>query len=428
MKIAMFTNAFEPIIGGVERSIATFVEDLEGMGHETLVVTLAVAGAEESEPGILRLPAVKEVSGTEFSMKLPLPAVIGDELDAFAPDVIHSHHPFMLGDTALRAGRQRLLPVVFTHHTLYEQYTYQFAPDSEVLSRFAETLSTEYANLCDQVIAPTESIRGLICSRGVEAPVEVVPSGVDVTAVANGDGDGFRRQHGIPADAFVVGYLGRVVEVKNMDYTVQAVADFLRRTPEAWFLMVGDGESLGSCRARLQEAGVDDRVVAPGSLTGTDVADAYGAMDLFAFASLSDTQGIVLVESLSAGSPIVALDATGARDIIQDDRNGRLLPTKSPPDAFADELCRIEGDRALLAQWRKAARERAEEFERQHCATRLVELYQRLAGEARTTRDEGLVNWSALQNRLAAEWELLKGKVSAVTTSLINPETKENPT
>ena len=107
---------------------------------------------------MVRIPAIQNFNGSDFSVALPVSGLLSDTLDAFQPDIVHAHHPFLLGMTALRIARYRQLPLVFTHHTLYEQYTHYVPGDSPVLQRFAIQLVTRYANLADRVFAPSESI------------------------------------------------------------------------------------------------------------------------------------------------------------------------------------------------------------------------------------------------------------------------------
>ena len=422
LNIAMFSNAYWPVVGGLERSVATFADDLRELGHRVLIVTLAFPGAEESEETIFRLPAVKEIGGTQFSFKLPVPAGLKARLDRFAPDIVHSHHPFMVGDTALRVARARGLPAVFTHHTMYERYTYLFSRESQALQRIAMAIATEYANLCDRVVAPTASIQRMIRQRGVRVPIDVIPTGVDVEFSGSGDGAGFRRKHGIPPDAFVLGYLGRVVEAKNMEFLAQAVARFLQESPDDVFLAVGDGESVTTVRRCLGEAGVADRLYLTGALGGRAVADAYAAMDLFAFASRTETQGIVLIESFCAGVPIVALDAPGARDIVQDGRNGVLLDDGASAERFAEELLRVRRDDALRGSMRRSARERARDYDRRTCANQLEAVYRRLCdGRPRRRPDTG-DPWPALQERFATEWDLFREKIAVITAAVRGEE------
>ena len=154
----MYRSTDPGLIGGHEQSVHTFTTDFRDMGHDVLVVTLEVPGARSSDEQVVRLPAVTEAGGTEFSMRLPVPSGLHRRLDSFSPDVVHSHHPFMLGDTAFRVARRHGLPLVFTHHTLYEEYTYLFSRESSALEQMAMHIATEYANLCDHVVAPTRRI------------------------------------------------------------------------------------------------------------------------------------------------------------------------------------------------------------------------------------------------------------------------------
>ncbi|MBN1557704.1 MAG: glycosyltransferase [Lentisphaerae bacterium] len=418
MNVVMCTNAYAPVIGGLERSITCFAEDLRTLGHRVLVVTLAFPGAEDSDKTTVRLPAIKEVGGTQFSVKLPVPAGLKERLDGFEPDIVHAHHPFMLGDTALRIARRRALPLVFTHHTLYERYAYLFSRESDMLRRIAMAIATEFANLCDRVIAPTRSIERMIRQRGVCVPIDVVPTGIDVSLYESGRRGAFRDAHGIPGNAFVLGYLGRVVAAKNMAYLGRAAVRFLQAAPAARFLVAGDGEALAPLRRRVRAAGVGDRVVLTGSLEGRAVADAYAAMDLFAFASQTETQGIVLVEAFCAGIPIVSLDASGSRDIIRDGVNGRLLSADTPPERFADVLLEAAGDAGLRRRWSEAARRRARDFERTRCARQLLEAYGRTARSDRASGEDEPRLWAGLQDRFATEWDLFREKLSVLTAAV----------
>jgi glycosyltransferase involved in cell wall biosynthesis len=285
------------------------------------------------------------------------------------------------------------------------------------------TIATEYANLCDIVVAPTGSVERLIRKRGVRVPVEVIPTGIDVGVYGNGGRSDFRRRHGIPLNAFVLGYLGRVVEAKNMGFLTRAAVQFLQKSPNSWFLVVGDGESVNEVRRQTREGHVSDRVVMTGSLTGRAVADAYAAMDLFAFASKTETQGIVLIESLCAGVPVVALDAPGSRDILQDNRNGILVNGDASYEDFAVQLHRLKEDTGLRSRLSAGARQRARDFDRKRCAERLLAVCGRLGGRKPNPHaDEGEL-WPLMQERFAAEWDLFREKLSVVAAAIAGGKT-----
>ncbi|HWR75953.1 MAG TPA: glycosyltransferase, partial [Thiobacillus sp.] len=178
MNILIFTNTFTPHVGGVARSVEAFTEEYRTRGHRVLVVAPEFPDMPQDEVDVVRIPAIQNFNASDFSVVLPIHPALSETIDAFRPDIVHSQHPFLLGMTAVRIARHRGLPLVFTHHTLYEQYTHYVPGDSPALKRFAIELATRYANLADQVFAPSESIRDLLQQRGVVTPIAVVPTGV----------------------------------------------------------------------------------------------------------------------------------------------------------------------------------------------------------------------------------------------------------
>src|SRR3954469_5309933 len=197
MNICMMTNTYLPHVGGVARSVSTFAEEYRKAGHGVLVVAPTFDGkppSKKQEALVERVPAIQNFNGSDFSVRLPLAAALSDRIDAFKADIIHAHHPFLLGDTALRIASNKNVPIIFTHHTRYEDYTHYVPLDSPALKEVAINLPTQFANLCDGVIAPSESLAKLIKKRGVTVPIKVVPTGIDVKAFASADGKQFRTK------------------------------------------------------------------------------------------------------------------------------------------------------------------------------------------------------------------------------------------
>jgi glycosyltransferase involved in cell wall biosynthesis len=434
MNICMFTNTYLPHVGGVARSVANFTEDLRALGHEVLVVAPTFP---DRKPGsdadaVLRVPAIQNFNGSDFSVRIPLPFIINERIDEFKPQIIHSHHPFLLGDSAMRTAYRRSLPLVFTHHTLYEEYTHYVTGDSPVMRRFAIQLSTLYANLCSQVVAPSESIAELIAARGVKRPVEVIPTGIDLEFFSRGDRSRFRRDRGIPEDAAVIGHLGRLAPEKNLHYLARAVSLAMQKDPRLWFLVVGSGPSEAEIRNIFASDGLSGRLVMAGKQTGKGLVDAYHAMDFFAFASRSETQGMVLAEAMACGLPVVALDAPGSREVVTDGANGRLLAGTAGPDEFAQALAAVCADTekdGAAAQWTKAARETAAQFSRERSARKMSSLYSQVAEKGfehlPSPFPDALIPWESLQRTVQAEWELLSQKATALVKTVQPPFGKE---
>jgi 1,2-diacylglycerol 3-alpha-glucosyltransferase len=430
MKICMFTNTYLPHVGGVARSISIFKQDLQKLGHRVLVISPVYTDARKKKSGeendVVRLPAIQNFSGSDFSLRIPLPLIVSDKVKAFAPDIIHSHHPYLLGDTAMRTARKRHLPLVFTHHTLYERYTHYTPVDSSAMKRFVIELATQYANHCDHVIAPSESIRDLIRDRGVDKPVAVIPTGVDLDFFASGKGELFRHQHGIATNAFVLGHVGRLAPEKNLDYLARAAAIFLKKQSGAVFVVAGEGPSDDAIWRICEEEGVQNQLIMTDTLTGSDLAHAYDAFDLFVFASKTETQGMVLIEAMAAGAPVIALDASGAREVVIDGKNGRLLDGNAPPEQFAGVLNEVFRQPGLLGKWKTGVYETAVAFSRQKSAKRLQHLYQStlqaFAGR-KSSQDDEITAWDNLLKAIEVEWDLLVEKARAVITIGISNST-----
>lgn len=423
MNIVMMTNTYLPHIGGVARSVSSFTEEYRALGHRVLVVAPKFAGAPEHEPDVVRVPAIQNFNGSDFAAVLPFFSDLASALDAFHPDLIHAHHPYLLGMTALREARTRNLPLVFTHHTRYEYYTHYVPMDSPALKRFVVELATRYANLCDLVFAPGESIAQLLRQQGVKTPIEVVPTGIRLERFSHGAGNRLRRALKIPEKAFVVGHVGRLAPEKNLGFLAEAVAAFLAHRPNAHFLVAGRGPCEAEILSLCAAAQVADRLHQVGVLVDQDLADAYHAMDVFAFASYSETQGLVLVEAMAAGTPVVALDAPGVREVVIDQCNGRLVihQDKAKFSAALDWVYALPPSHRKALE--EAARRTAEHFSLPRMAAKALGCYQTLLASRQlphsAAEDEA---WEQVLRRIKIEWEIVREMAEAAGIALVGGE------
>lgn len=421
MNILLVTNTFTPHVGGVARSVATFASEYRQRGHRVLVVAPRFPRMPAQERNVIRVPAIQNFNASDFSVALPFHSGLGEALDDFNPDIVHSQHPFLLGMTALRVARYRKLPLAFTHHTLYEQYTHYIPGDSPALKRFAVELATRYANQCDQVFAPSDSILQLLCRRGVTAPVSVVPTGVYLEHFAQGDGIGVRMQLGIPQDAFVVGHLGRLAPEKNLALLISEVMDFLHSHSDSHFLVIGDGPSADEVRAAFHNTGLATRLHMPGILMHQPLANALHAMDVFAFTSRSETQGMVLTEAMAAGLPVVALDAAGVREVVRDGWNGRLLKVDGGTSLSAALawIRRLPAEQGVELQ--QHALETAETYSIQRSADKALGHYADLITRGVADARDDDRDWEDVLAWIKTEWNILKSLAEAGDAAVTSP-------
>jgi len=425
MKILMMTNTYFPIVGGLEQSIYSFSEEFKALGHEVCIVTPAFKEMPAEEPGVIRIDAIKKFSGTIFSLNFPVSGLLTRLMKKFSPDIVHSHCPFFMGDFALRLSRQHAIPLVFTYHTMFEQYVHDWPVQNEGVKRFIIKLAAGYANYVDRVIVPTESVREILLKRGVKTPMEVVPTGIDLKHFSKGDGKGFRERNQIPPDALVIGHVGRLAPEKNLDFMIRCMVKVLKKDERVHALIVGVGPAEEMIKNTFKQANLEKRLHLTGVLHYQHLVDAYFAMDVFVFASLSETQGIVLLEAMAAGVPVVALDAPGARDVVDDRQNGRLLKEM-------DEQCFVEAILWVLSlppgelqTIKQAARTKTKKYSINVSVKRMLEVYENV--RARKSISVGKRNSSQflLMWRLRAEWDILSNFIGAVATSVFEGKFQE---
>ncbi len=413
MNILMVTNTFTPHVGGVAKSVAAFTEAYRRLGHRVLVIAPVFENMPENETDVIRVPAIQNFNGSDFSVRLPIPGYVSASLDEFRPDIVHSHHPFLLGHAALLVAASFDVPLVFTHHTMHEQYTHYVPLDSLQLKRFVVQLATGYANLSDRVIAPSQSIAEILRGRGVETAIEVISTGVDAQRMSQGNGSTIRKRMNIPPGAQVIGHTGRLAPEKNLHFLAEAVAEFIDCHPKTHFLVVGEGPSRNEIEFVFKKASVDSNLHFTGNLKGQDLVDSYHVMDLFAFASKSETQGMVLVEAMAAGVPVVALDAPGARDVITHNKNGWLIDSEDLA-AFVSALKQA----SLLSEEEEeklqlALKQTVEEFSMNRSAERALALYTTLSSEQPCPKETEDSLWDSALRVIEEQWKIWENIASS---------------
>ena len=417
----MFTNTYLPHLGGVAESVDRFTRYLRDRGHEVLIVCPQYDLPDRPTPppddDVVRVPAIQHISGTDFAMALPLGADLSSRLGQLSPQIIHSHHPFLLGNSAIRAAALRGVALVFTHHTMYEHYTHYIPGHPQRAKSYVAHLACGYANLTDRVLAPSESTAGILRDRGVQTPISVVPTGVEIERFSRGDGQKGRRDLGIAGDGPLLGHVGRLAQEKNLRFLARATSAALADRPDAQMVIVGDGPMVDAMREIYRQAGLGERVTFAGVRKGQELVDAYHAMDAFVFASRTETQGMVLVEAMASGAPVVALDAPGAREVLRDGVNGALVRGGIGPFAAAvKEMIDRRGRRD--ADLTAAARQSAQSFSLDACGGRLLEAYRQSLAAGAADRSSHEADWDHLVERIHKEWQIWANRLSSLGDAL----------
>jgi 1,2-diacylglycerol 3-alpha-glucosyltransferase len=375
MRIGFFSDTYTPQINGVVSSIRLFADALERQGHEVYIFAPTPRQPTDG-PRVIRIPSVPFALQPEMR----LASLYSQHAYRLARranlDIIHSHDPFAVGLFGLAVAKRFRLPYVHTYHTLYPEYVH-YVWETRFTRAMAERLSREFCDQCDLVLAPSTKIERALAAWGVTAPVKCLPTGVDAGRFAHPDVDAaaaLRRRFGIPETDRLLTFVGRVGLEKNIDLLVEAIARV--KTPGARLLIVGNGPYRPELDAHIASLGIADRVTFTGYLQGNDVAAAYAASDLFFFASLSETQGLVVAEAMASGLPVVAVQDLAVGDAVTDGVNGFLTIERA--DALAAAADRVLTDPSLRASMGAESRKRAEALSIDRMAEKLAGLYEGL--------------------------------------------------
>ena len=427
MNILRMTKTYKPLVGGLEKSVINFANEYREAGHRVIIVAPEFPDMKVEED-VIRIPAFANYNGSDFSVQLPIQGTLTKALGDFIPHIVHSQHPFLIGDTALRIASKYNVPLVFTHHSLYEENVHYMPGNEESLKRFMIELSTGYANLADHVFAPSESVMLMMKERGVTTAIDVVPTGIYTEQFTRGAGKAFRKKLNIPANAYVVGHVGRLAPEKNLDFVARAVVQFLKKEPDAHFLIGGSGPSEDPIKGILAQEGLTDRLHMAGMLKGKDLVNAYHAMDVFVFASQSETQGLVVTEAMAAGIPVIAVDAPGVREVVKDGVNGRLLNNESIEDFVAGLVWLKKQPVLQIKKIKNACKKTAKKFTMVDCARRALNIYVTLTtnrGFSRRNHEEGF--WSNAIRSIQAQWGTAKNLTHATEAYYTSPAPEKAP-
>lgn len=425
MKVVMFTNTYLPHVGGVARSVERFRNRLMREGVQVLVVAPKFSENTEKEDKsgeVIRINAIQNFNGSDFSVAMPLSVGLQKQVSDFQPDLIHSHHPFLLGNTARRVAGIMRIPLVFTHHTMYEHYLHYVPAMAKNMKSAVIQLTTTYANQANHVIVPSASIGDILKSRGVETGMTEIPTGVELDKYDGKGGAEFKRKHDIPDEAFVVGHLGRLAKEKNLVFLAKSLSGFLKKNKKAYALIVGSGDDEDEVKKILSSGNCLERCRFPGVLKGGELSASYAAMDCFAFASKSETQGMVIAEAMASGVPVVALDAPGAREVLRHRINGFLIQREDEED-FVDALSEFEKkDEEERGEFSEEAQKTAEEFSVENCTSKMKKLYEDALGQTPMNQDESVFD-SAIR-MVQREWEYWSAGVGGVMSEKPKAEKK----
>lgn len=363
MKIAMMTNNYKPFVAGVPISVERLSDGLRANGHEVVVFAPDYEGQEEDEH-IVRYSALIKGIVNGFSVPNSFDPHIERCFRKGRFDVIHVHHPMLIGRTALYLSKKYHVPLCFTYHTRYEQYLHYIG--AEFIQNAVPDYVNRFAEKCDLVFAPTQSMQDYLEKSGLRRGTAVLPTGLSKESFAADEEEAaYLRELLLGGRKYLFCTVSRLAKEKNLGFLFHALAERKKKHGADFRLaLVGEGPYRGQLCRLAEELGIREDIAFVGAVPNEKVKNYCRAADLFLFSSLSETQGIVLLEAMAAATPVLAVKAPGVRDVVVNGKNGYM--TYMSEMEFENRLNNLlNQDRTYLE---RGALETAEKYEMQEIA------------------------------------------------------------
>jgi 1,2-diacylglycerol 3-alpha-glucosyltransferase len=388
VRVLFISDVYFPRVNGVSTSIRTFRQDLTNYGVETVLVAPRYAAVgPDDEQGLLRV-ASGGVPRDPEDRRMRWGALTRtlDSLPRDEFDLVHIHTPFIAHYAGARFARRAGIPCVATYHTFFEEYLHHYVPalPRGIGRLMARAFTRSQCAAVQALIAPSDPMRDILLEYGVSTPIHVLPTGLPADRFAAGDGNRFRAEAGIPLHRPLMTYVGRVAHEKNIEFLVQVFTKVRQTIPNAMLVIAGEGPARESLRQLVTSLKLDADVYFAGYLDrNKGLLDCYAAANVFAFASRTETQGLVLLEAMAQGAPVVSTAELGTRSILKPDCGAVVVAEQQ--DEFAAAVIRVLQSPALQKELGDRGRVYAKTWSSASMARRLADLYDtiRIAKAAR---------------------------------------------
>ncbi len=372
MRIAIFTDSYKPYTSGVVNSIISFKEELTKLGHEIIVLAPKYP-VYEAEKNVYRLWSLPTPTGTDFTLALPYLKGVNEIIKDI--DLIHVHSPFIMGRMGMFYAQKYEIPLIFTYHTMYDQYTHYVPMPQSLVQNLTNRFCVNFCNKCDQIIVPSSQVQKKLIKENVRAPVIVLPTGVPLKNFSDGDMNWLNQNYPNTRNKRVLLYVGRLAKEKNLEFLIKAFKNIKRRIDDTVLVLVAKGPAEKELRNLVEnlEMKIDTDVIFTGAMPFEALKNVYSSAYLFTFTSMTETQGLVLIEAMATGLPVVAVAASGVEDMVDHGRDGLLCAHDL--DSFVDTVCMVLQDAKLYSNLKKQTKKKAEKLSSQEMALKLESLY-----------------------------------------------------
>ena len=378
MRIAFFTNCYKPLVNGVVTSISSLKEAYERKGHEVYIFAPKVEDYIDQEKNVFRYRSVNLISKVNYPLPIPLSFRAKKVIIEFNPDIIHIHHPFLLSSSAIMYAKKLGIPKILTIHTQYEQYAYYiYLIPERVTQEAIKIIISNLAYKTDCITTPSASMKELIEGYGIKNRIEVIPNAIHLISFREDDElkrTEIKKKYHLKEDDKIILFVGRVASEKSIDKIIKALAIIKKRSNgKEKLLIVGNGPAMDELQQLTRTLKLEEDVIFAGTVSYEEIQHYYKMAYVFTIASTTETFGIVTIEALASGVPVVAVKAPGAVDILTDGLDGMLVD--DDVEKIANALNKIIREPELRERLSRGALKTSEKYSINKISERMLNLY-----------------------------------------------------
>lgn len=383
MNIALFTDTYLPDINGVATSTHILKTELKKHGHQVLIVTTILpqdSDYQDEDQDVLRLPGLdlKKLYGYRASNIFSFKGM--RELKEFDPDIIHIQTEFGIGIFGKIAGEILDIPVCYTYHTMWADYSHYIAPGNikavdYAAKKIIEKISKIYGDSCTELIVPSQKTADILREYGISNSIHVIGTGLQLEqfSIKNKDQqlmDKIVQQYQLD-DCFVVTFLGRIAPEKSIEILIDAMKDIVKQSSSIRLMIVGGGPQLDELKQIVQDNGLSSYIFFTGAKEAEQVPSYYHVSNLFVSASITETQGLTFIEAMASGIPVLARYDKNLDGVIIDGKNGYFFKDK---DDLVNKI--IELSQADLTELSQSAVQHASQYSSENFYNKIISTYQ----------------------------------------------------
>jgi len=377
MRIAIFTNTYLPTQNGVAISTANLREGLVRFGHEPFVFAPLVIGIElKDEKNVFRYPAFNIRQIANYPLALPLSGEISKVLKRTKFDIVHTEHPWWVGEWGLNYAEDTDTPTVTTVHTQYEIYAKLIPLPQKALISVLKNKFAKYVGGVDLITTPGEGSKQRLLKEGVEAPIEVVSNATDLEDYWSADRSKVRNELKLKDSDILIGYVGRLSEEKNVMTLLAAAEIILKSKSNVKIILIGDGPDKEELEKRASEIS-KDKIIFTGNIPHEEIPLYDAALDLFLSASKSEVQPMTFAEAMATKTPLVLFDVAGCNDMVENKENGLLVDESAGAKGLAEVVLKLLNNKDELVEMGKRAQKWAERYDLLSATKSMIAAYKK---------------------------------------------------